>query len=119
MSASPNEPFPPCGGRLRSLSEASPSLGGAGWGVARRQPRALARVPRVEGPALHHPSQPSPARGEGVAATDVLQHSLCGAYLATLIPIRRRRALSFLLRVRLRRFFRMLRQDAAWCRGIG
>src|SRR5688572_22187965 len=36
---------------MRSLSEAQPSLGGAGWGVARREPRALARVPTT-GPRL-------------------------------------------------------------------
>src|SRR5688572_393508 len=43
-----NHPFPPCGGRMRSLGEAQPSLGGAGWGVARREPRALARAPTTE-----------------------------------------------------------------------
>ncbi|HET6620161.1 MAG TPA: cobaltochelatase subunit CobN [Dongiaceae bacterium] len=42
------------------------SLGGAGWGVARREPRALDRAPIVGGAALHHPpSRRSPTRGEG------------------------------------------------------
>jgi cobaltochelatase CobN len=50
-----------CGGLV---SEAS--LAGAGWGVARRPPRALDRAQDIEAAALHHPpSRPSPARGEG------------------------------------------------------
>jgi hypothetical protein len=50
-----------------SLSEAQQSLGKAGWGVARRDARALERAQGFESIALHHPpSQPSPTRGEGV-----------------------------------------------------
>src|SRR5688572_4598948 len=83
---------------MRSLSEAQPSLGGAGWGVARREPRALARAPtsrpdravdsahalRAFGATPHpasarltpfaKPSHPSPARGEGEYCLTRLAH---------------------------------------------
>ena len=59
-------PFPPCGGRMRKLSEAEPSLAGAGWGVAHRVVR-IAGGDNLEGSSAASPPIPTfPARGEGV-----------------------------------------------------
>src|SRR5688572_2794376 len=117
-TTAPNKlPFPPCGGRMRSLSEAEPSLGGAGWGVAHREVRALERAPIIRGAALHHPpSQPSPTRGEG-AGHDAWSGDgalLRRPHCAGLVPFRRRGASSFALRVRVRArcWFRGLRHAA-------
>lgn len=81
--------FPQCGGRMRSLSDAQPGLGEAGWGVAHRQVRALESAPVIVShlasdsaralcafsamahpapariTALAKPAQSSPASGEG------------------------------------------------------
>src|SRR5687767_4564543 len=83
-----NFPFPPCGGRMRRLSEAQPSLAEAGWGVAHRQVRSAGALKVYEATGAPGHIAPSRARA-AIAALPPIQlrlGSLCSPRLRILPP---------------------------------